>query len=230
MSSSLLAIIPARGGSKGLPRKNILPVGGKPLIAWTITAALEASSIDEVILSSDDDETIKMAGEWGCNAPFVRPARLASDTASSIDVVLHALGMFPGFDYVALLQPTSPLRTSIDIDDAFKILTVSGANSCVSMCLAEESPFWMYRVRENMQLESLLPDQNVSRRQDLPPVYVLNGAIYLARVSWLLQSRNFISEDCVAHIMPRERSLDIDTADDLEELKRVMATESVRKY
>ena len=85
-------------------------------------------------------------------------------------------------------------------------------------------------MRENMQLESLLPNQNVSRRQDLPPVYVLNGAIYLARVSWLLQSRNFISEDCVAHIMPRERSLDIDTADDLEELKRVMATESVRKY
>ena len=222
MSSSVLAIIPARGGSKGLPRKNILPVGGRPLIAWTITAALEARTIDEVILSSDDDEIINVADEWGCNAPFVRPAGLASDTASSIDVVLHALDRFPDFDYVALLQPTSPLRTSLDIDSAVKTLKVSGANSCVSVCLAEESPYWMYRVTEKMRLESVLPIENVSRRQDLPAVYVLNGAIYVARVSWLLQSRCFISKDCVAHIMPRERSLDIDTADDFEELKRLI--------
>lgn len=218
----LLAVIPARGGSKGLPGKNILSAGGRPLIAWTIVAAQESTAVDDIILSSDDDAIIRVAQEWGCSSPFRRPASLAEDTSSSIEVVIHALDQSPAYDYVALLQPTSPLRTSHDIDSAYDALIKSGADSCVSVCVADESPYWMYNVNEDGTLKNLLPNKPIGRRQDLPTVYVLNGAIYIARVKWLRQSHSFISEDCVAYIMPRERSLDIDTAEDMNELRRVI--------
>lgn len=222
INSSLLAIIPARGGSKGLPGKNILPAGGRPLIAWTIAAAKEAAAVDYVILSSDDDAIIRVAQEWGCSAPFRRPVSLATDTSSSIDVVIHALDLFPEYEYIALLQPTSPLRTAHDIDAAFDALIKSGADSCVSVCVADESPYWMYYVNEDGALKNLLPNKPISRRQDLPPVYVLNGAIYIARVRWLRESLSFMGDSCVAYVMPRERSLDIDTAEDMNELRRII--------
>ena len=118
----VLGLITARGKSKGLPRKNVLPVGGKPLLAWTIEAGLEASSIDRLVLSSDDDEIMKVAIEYGCDVPFRRPDHLASDEAGSIQVVLHALEILPDYDFVVLLQPTSPQRSSEDIDNAFKLM------------------------------------------------------------------------------------------------------------
>lgn len=217
----LLALITARGGSKGLPRKNVLPVGGKPLIAWTISAAIEAEFVDHVVLSSDDDEIIKTAMKWGCTVPFRRPTELASDTASSMDVVLHALDQLPGYDFVVLLQPTSPLRTSRDIDAAFLLLQASGAPSCVSVCEAEQSPYWMYRLAEDGKLEDLLPLPTAAkRRQDLPPVYVLNGAIYIANVDWLRSTKSFLGDGSIAYLMPKERSIDIDTADDFEAFYR----------
>lgn len=210
-------MITARGGSKGLPRKNVLPAGGKPLIAWTVTAAQEAQCVDRVVLSSDDDEIMAVAATWGCDVPFRRPGELASDTASSMDVVLHALDQLPGYDYVALLQPTSPLRNAADIDAAFALLQASGAPSCVSVCEAEQSPYWMYRLAENGKLHALLPERSTaSRRQDLPPVYVLNGAIYIARVDWLRATGSFLAEECIAYLMPRERSIDIDNVEDFE--------------
>lgn len=124
--SKVLALITARGGSKGLPRKNVLQVAGRPLIAWTIEAALKSNIVDRVVLSSDDNEIIETAKSWGCSVPFRRPAHLANDTASSMQVVLHALEQLPGFDYVILLQPTSPLRTASDIDAAFHELKSTG--------------------------------------------------------------------------------------------------------
>lgn len=216
-SANVVALITARGGSKGLPRKNVLPAGGKPLIAWTVSAAQEAQCVGRVVLSSDDDEIMAVAAAWGCDVPFRRPGELASDTASSMDVVLHALDQLPGFDYVALLQPTSPLRTAADIDAAFALLQASGAPSCVSVCEAEQSPYWMYRLAENGKLHALLPEHSTaSRRQDLPPVYVLNGAIYIARVDWLRATGSFLAEECIAYVMPRERSIDIDNVEDFE--------------
>lgn len=211
----VLAIIAARGGSKGLPRKNVLPAGGRPLIAWTIEAALKSNCISRVTLSSDDDEIIATALRYGCEVPFRRPADLASDTASSMDVVFHALDQVPGYDYVMLLQPTSPLRTAEDIDAAFALLRKSQAPACVSVCPVEESPYWMYRLEKQSRLHNILDlPEGVTRRQDLPPVYSLNGAIYIANTEWLKKRGVFVSNETVGYVMPRERSIDIDTPDD----------------
>lgn len=204
-----------------MPRKNLLPAGGKPLIAWTISAALESESVDHVVLSSDDNEIMEVAKAWGCEVPFRRPSQLASDTASSMDVVLHALDQLLGYDFVVLLQPTSPLRTSKDIDAAFALLQSSGASSCVSVCEVEQSPYWMYRLSGDGKLENVLPVQaEAVRRQDLPPVYIVNGAIYIAKVDWLRKTKNFLGDNCIAYLMPQERSIDIDTADDFEAFSR----------
>lgn len=220
---NLLGIIPARGGSKGLPSKNIAEVKGRPLIAWTITAALKSSSISRLILSSDDADIVQQARTWGCDAPFIRPAELATDEASSIDVVLHALEQMPGYDYVALLQPTSPLRTAKDIDAAYALMMETGAPSCVSVCLANQNPYWMVNLREDRTIEYLLsPEKRATRRQDLPPTYRLNGAIYICRVDWLLKTRDFMAEGCVAYCMDQERSLDIDTFADLEFARAIL--------
>lgn len=216
----VIAVITARGGSKGLPRKNVLPAGGRPLIAWTIGAAQASQAVDHVVLSSDDDEIMEAAAAWGCAVPFRRPAGLASDTATSIDVLMHALDQLPGYEYVVLLQPTSPLRTAADIDAAFALLQSHGAPSCVSVCEAEQSPYWMFRLGAGDVLAPLLPDPGASRRQDLPPVYVLNGAIYIARIDWLRATRSFLGEGCIAYRMPAERSVDIDDAADFEAFRR----------
>lgn len=214
-TSGVLALITARGGSKGLPRKNVLLAGGRPLIAWTISAGLQSKVIDRVFLSSDDEEIINTAKELGCEIPFRRPVELASDTASSMDVVLHALEQLPGFEYVILLQPTSPLRTSDDIDTAFNLMQARGAQSCVSVCEAEQSPYWMYRMTNEGRLQSLLgPPEGITRRQDLPSVYVLNGAIYIAQIEWLRKNKSFVGNDTVAYQMSKDRSIDIDTAED----------------
>jgi N-acylneuraminate cytidylyltransferase len=219
----VLAVITARGGSKGLPRKNVLPAGGRPLIAWTIGAALESEAIGQVVLSSDDDEIIETAKAWGCEVPFRRPAELASDTATSMDVLMHALDQLPGYDYVVLLQPTSPLRTAADIDAALALLESRGAPSCVSVCEAEQSPYWMFRLADGDALAALLPGEaGASRRQDLPPVYVLNGAIYIARIDWLRRTKSFLGDGCIAYRMPAERSVDIDTAADFEAFRRMV--------
>lgn len=219
-SFKTLALITARGGSKGLPRKNVLPAGGKPLIAWTIEAAQQSRSVDKVVLSSDDDEIMEAAEKWGCDVPFRRPAFLASDTASSMDVVKHALNELPGYDYVILLQPTSPMRTAYDIDAAFSLLQSCRAPSCVSVCEAEQSPYWMYKIGSDNRLEELLTKSElVTRRQDLPPVYVLNGAIYIAKVDWLREKGSFLEDGCVAYLMPKDRSIDIDNAGDFEKFR-----------
>lgn len=218
---NVLALIPARGGSKGLARKNILSVGGQPLIAWTIDAAKNSKVIDSLVLSSEDDEIIEVAKRLGCGVPFTRPTELASDEAKSIDVVLHALQELPGYEYLILLQPTSPLRSSSDIDLAFSLMKERGATSCVSVCQAAQSPYWMYSIQEGDRLTSILPGANqATRRQDLPPAYTLNGAIYISKIDRLLQTKSFLQEDTVAYEMPINRSLDIDNIQDFDEFVR----------
>lgn len=216
-SMKVLALIPARGGSKGLPRKNLLKVAGRPLIAWTIDAALKSSVIDQLILSSDDAEIMEVAKAFGCAVPFKRPSNLASDTASSMDVVLHAINELPSFEYIILLQPTSPMRTATDIDAAFKLLIATSAPSCVSVTEVEQSPYWMYQLTDGFNLRKLMPEhKHITRRQDLPAAYMLNGALYIAKVDWLLQTKDFTSEGCIAYEMKKENSIDIDSVEDLE--------------
>jgi CMP-N,N'-diacetyllegionaminic acid synthase len=217
----VLALIPARGGSKGLPGKNVLQVAGRPLLAWSVDAARAARSVDRLVLSSDDDAIMAAARSCGCEVPFVRPAALASDTAATIDVVMHALDALPGYDLIVLLQPTSPLRTAADIDAACERLVTSGAPACVSVSPVELSPYWMYYLGDNDNLVPVVESpQVVTRRQELPAVYALNGAVYVADTAWLRRSRAFITRDTVAHVMPIERSIDIDTIADFEAFKK----------
>lgn len=214
----VLGLITARGGSKGAPGKNTRMVGGKPLIAWTIESGLACRTLDRLILSSDDDAIMKVARDRGCEVPFKREARLATDEASSMDVVFDALDRCPGYDWVVLLQPTSPLRRAEDIEAAIERCVAFGAPACVSVCAAAQSPYWMYTLQRGDRLSPLLPSSDAIRRQDLPPVYFLNGAVYAADTTWLATSRNFVTSETVAYEMPIERSLDIDTEADLARL------------
>jgi N-acylneuraminate cytidylyltransferase len=213
---SVLAIIPARGGSKGVPRKNIRKVGGKPLIAWSIEEARKSQYIDRLILSSEDEEIIEIARRWGCEVPFIRPVELAQDETPGIAPILHALDALPQrYDIVVLLQPTSPLRNTEDIDGCIAHLVAQNATSCVSVTEPDKSPYWMYRFDKNTFLKPLFGEQTYTSRQQLPKVYALNGAVYVAECSWLIHSKGFISHSTVGYIMPKERSLDIDTEHDL---------------
>lgn len=209
-----LAIVLARGSSKGLPRKNVLPLGGRPLIGWTIAAAKEAASVARVIVSTDDPEIAEVATREGADVPFMRPPHLATDTATAADSFLHALDEVPGYEVAILLQPTSPLRTAADIDAAMALFRKSGASGCVSVRPVEEPPHLMYGVTEKGRLQALLPPPASTRRQDLPPAFLLNGAIYIVNVEAFRQDPRFVTEDTAAFPMPRHRSVDIDTIED----------------
>lgn len=209
---SFLGIIPARGGSKGLPHKNIRKLGGKPLIAWTIEQALRSKYIDRVIVSTDNPAIAKISKKYGADVPFMRPAELATDKAKSIDAVFHALfSLSEKYDYVVLLQPTSPLRIADDIDACIKLCTGRRINSCVSVTESEKNPYWMYSLNKNGRMRRLIQTEKIiDRRQDLPKVYLSNGAIYVAQVDWLLNNKTFVTDETYAYIMPSERSVDID--------------------
>lgn len=214
-NKKVLAVIPARGGSKGVPRKNIRLLNGKPLIAWTIEAAKKSKYIDRLILSSEDKEIIKIAEAYGCEAPFIRPTHLALDETPGIDPILHALGEVTGYDYIVLLQPTSPLRATNDIDNCIERLIEKNASSCVSVTESNTSPYWMYTLNENGRMKQFVNHETLPvRRQDLPQVFALNGAVYVAEIEWLRKTESFLTEETVAYIMPRGRSYDIDTEED----------------
>src|SRR5690606_25067518 len=200
---TVLAIVPARGWSKGLPRKNIRPLAGKPLIAWTLECASQSRYIDRCIVSTDDPEIADVAREWGGDVPFLRPAELARDGTPGIAPVIHALEQIGGYDLVVLLQPTSPLRAPSDIDGCLEKLTASGAPACVSVTPADQSPYWMYTLTERGKMRPVLEGiERAVPRQQLLEVYVLNGAVYAAEVEWLKKSRSFLTEETVAFVMP----------------------------
>jgi len=209
----ILGIIPARGGSKTIPRKNLKIMAGKPLIAWTIEEAQKSKYLDRLILSSEDSEIIEVAQKWGCEVPFIRPVELARDDTPGIEPVIHAITTIDEkYDYIALLQPTSPLRTASDIDDCIRYCIHENAPACVSVCAVDKSPYWMHTLNESQRLCPLMQAEPFfERRQDLPPVYIENGAVYVTQIDYLLKTKNFISDETLAHIMPAERSWDIDT-------------------
>ncbi|OIR06747.1 N-acylneuraminate cytidylyltransferase [mine drainage metagenome] len=211
---TVLAIIPARGGSKGVPRKNIIQLAGKPLIAWTIEEAKKSRYIDRLILSSDDEEIIGVARAWGCEVPFVRPAELSLDDTPGIAPVLHTLEAISGFNYVVLLQPTSPLREAEDIDGCLELCDASAAPACVSVTEPSHHPHWTFSLDADNRLHPLF-EAYAGRRQNLPRVYAINGAVYAAAVPQLLRARDFMMPATVAFVMPEHRSIDIDTQNDL---------------
>jgi CMP-N,N'-diacetyllegionaminic acid synthase len=210
----LIAIITARGGSKGLPRKNVLPFCGKPLIAHTIEAAQNSSAIDRIIVSTDDAEIAAVAREFGAEVPFMRPAELASDTASSRDVILHALLFLEAegwpVDAFCLLQPTSPLRTAADIDAAFKIFREKTADSVLSITPYDHPVQWAVEMQDNGTLRPR-EKTNAERRQELVEYYRPNGAVYMFRTNFFKDSMGYFGPNSYGCIMPPERSVDIDT-------------------
>ena len=225
--NKILAVITARGGSKGLTRKNILDLAGMPLIAWTIKAAKESRFISRVILSSDDDEIIEVAKQYDCEVPFKRPSNLATDDATSVEVLLHAIDKFPNYEFVALLQPTSPLRTAADIDAAFDLMMTSRAKSCVSVCETSKTPYWMYKLSEDGVLEKLLPSpERIDNRQAAPTTFELNGALYIIDTKLLCKKKSLIPENTIPYLMDRSRSVDIDCQSDLDLCKTYLKEET----
>ncbi|MEL6714570.1 MAG: acylneuraminate cytidylyltransferase family protein [Planctomycetota bacterium] len=228
----VLALVPARGGSRGLPRKNVLPLGGRPLIAWTVEAALGCPLIDRVVLSTDDEEIAAAGRAAGCDVPFERPAPLATDTAATIDVALHALDALEAggdaYDVLVLLQPTSPLRTSDDLTGALETLRSSGAPSVVSVVRSPVRPHWMFRHAPSEPLDPVVSeDERPARRQDQEGEYVvLNGAVYVTDVDELRRERRFVTTRTVGFPMPPERSVDVDTAADLARADALLADDA----
>ena len=222
----VLAVITARGGSKGFPGKNIRLLAGLPLIGWTIQSALASRYIDRTILSSDDPQIIATANSLGCEAPFVRSSDLASDTATSIDVVLDALDRVPGYDIVVLLQPTSPLRTVEDIDGTIALL--ESASAAVSVTEAPTHPWFIHRPDPHGYLRPYVEETGAStRRQDLPPALMINGAVYAAEATWLKTERTFIRTGQTRFLtMSPERSLDIDTLADFQKAEDFCASQT----
>ena len=208
---TFLAIIPARGGSKRLPRKNVLDLSAKPLIAWSIEAGLKASYVDSVIVTSDDDEILEIAQKFGSKI-IKRPDNLASDTATSFDAIRHTLDNIETYDYVVLLQPTSPLRTSQHINEAIELLEEKNADAVVSVCEMEHSPLWSNTLDDSMSMQGFLKDEVLNKRsQDLELYYRLNGAIYICKTDKLLEEESFfLKENIFAYVMSRETSVDID--------------------
>lgn len=212
----IIGIIPARGGSKGLPRKNILPLRGKPLIAWTIEQAQASTCLDKVIVTTDNEEIASVARTHGAEVPFMRPRELASDNAKTIDVIYHALDWleanFETFDIVVLLQPTSPLRRSTDINNAVEMLFSQKASAIISVCETEHHPCWSNTLPHSRCMADFLrPELMNKNRQELPTYYRLNGAIYAAYCTYLKNQHGFFGSETFAYIMPKERSIDIDT-------------------
>ncbi len=213
--SKVVAIIPARGGSKGIPGKNILPIAGKPLIAWTIHAAQRAQSIDRIIVSTDDEEIANVAKAYGEDPPFQRPAHLATDCAAANDVILHAIEFLQKqgehFDRVILLQPTSPLRTSKDIDDALSLMDVKHADSVIGVSLVSEPPQWMQRFNEDGIIKDYFPElEKPLNRQDLNVPYIVNGAIYITSMKQFQTTKHISSGIIAGYIMSKDRAVDID--------------------
>ena len=216
----LLAIIPARGGSKRLPRKNILDLAGKPLIAWTIEAALESKYIDRIVVSTDSKEISSISRKYGADVPFMRPDELATDETTSIDVVLHQLDQLEecndSYSYVILLQPTSPLRTAENIDESVELLKSRNSDAVISVCKVEHSPLWCNTIPADGSLLNFLDDSILNKRsQDLNQYYRLNGAIYLCNIKLLKKEKNFfLKSNSIAYKMNEEQSIDIDSKND----------------
>jgi len=225
----VLGLVLAREGSKGLPGKNIKPLCGKPLIAWSIEAGLASKFIDDLVVSTDGYEIASVSEQYGAEVPFLRPPELASDGASSISAILHTLDYLEKnercYDAVVLLEPTSPLREVADIDAALELLVEKNSSSVVSVCAAEAThPSFMFKM--DAFTNKLFPftgtQPNALRRQDIQPVYFLDGTIYCSTPKKIREENSFYHEETLAYVVPKWKSLEIDDADDFLMVEAIM--------
>ncbi|WP_299060616.1 acylneuraminate cytidylyltransferase family protein [uncultured Polaribacter sp.] len=213
----VIAIIPARGGSKGIPRKNIVNFKGLPLIQWSIDAALKSKYITNVVVSSDDDEILELANKSKDVVKIKRPIELAQDNSKTEPVLIHVLNTIKNdYDYLILLQPTSPLRTSEDIDLAFDNLLKSNATSLISVCKLQHHPYKTFKINNNGFLEGIINNSfPFLPRQELPETYRANGAIYIVKVNEFLKEGKLLTQKTIHFEMSEKNSLDIDSKKDL---------------
>jgi len=220
-----LAIIPARGGSKRLPRKNILELCGKPLIAWSIEAGQKSKYIDKVVVSSDDGEILDIAKKFEADV-LRRPNNLAIDTSTTFDVIKHILDNIEGFDYIVLLQPTSPLRDENHIDMAIKLLQDKNADAVISVSETDHNPLWSNTLDDSLSMKNFLKDEVLNKRsQDLKKYYRLNGGIYICETNKLLAQKSFfLKENIYAYKMDKQSSIDVDDEADFKIAETFMMT------
>lgn len=224
-----LAIIPARSGSKGLKDKNILDLNGHPMMYYSIRAALDSGCFDTVMVSTDSKKYALIAEECGAEVPFLRSEELSSDTAGSWDMVREVLKKYKHigqeFDYVTLLQPTSPLRDSEDIKNAYGLLSKANVTNVVSVTEVDHPVQWCFELPEDASMEEMAQSPySTMRRQDLKTYYRENGAIYIVDAKKIMNdSYNVYSDNCYAFVMPREKSVDIDTKIDYIVAETMMA-------
>lgn len=217
-NKKFLAIIPARSGSKGLKDKNIKQLNGKPMITYTIEAAIKSNIFDDIIVSTDSQKYADISIKYGASVPFLRPDFLSTDEALTRDVIVYTVKKLKEsgneYDYLMILQPTSPLRKPEDILGAVELLFEKEANSVVSVCEAENSPLYMNTLDESLSIDGFLSKNVKTRRQELPKYYRLNGAIYLCEVEYYLNIGDLYNEKSYAYVMDKKRSIDID--DDID--------------
>ncbi len=228
MTKKILAIIPARGGSKGLPRKNIIDLAGKPLIAWTIEASLNSKYISKTIVSSDDDEILNISRQYNSNI-IKRPFELALDTTASAPVLKQVIEELKKekkqFDYLILLQPTSPLRDVKNIDEAFDVFFKSEATALISVCEVDNKILKAFKENKDGFIEGVSNNKYpFMRRQDLPNTYLSNGAIYIIKVEEFEKNNNLFTDKTISFIMNEVQSLDIDTYADLKKVENIIRT------
>ena len=233
---SVIAIIPARGGSKGLPGKNIKSLCGKPLIAWSIEAGLGSQYIDEVMVTTDSDDIANVARQFGASVPFIRPDELANDSASSMDVIRHTLNFYDNkldkkFDYTVLLEPTSPLRVTDDIDKAIvNLLENSQAKAIVGVCKTEsQNPAFLVKKNVNNFLVGYEnSDMKILRRQDINEVFFFEGSVYVSDTATLLKKNTFYHENTLGFEFPKWQSLEIDDLEDFIMVEALMINKRMK--
>jgi N-acylneuraminate cytidylyltransferase len=228
----VLAVIPARGGSKGVPRKNIRPICGRPLISYTIEHARTAQHLFyRIIVSTDDEEIASVARQYGAEAPFLRPANLARDESPVIPMLQHAVNFVEQqdgitMDWICLLQPTEPFRTSTDLEQCLELSASGGCDSVISVVrVFATHPILMKRIEGDRLLPFCLEEREGTRRQEYdPPAYMRNGSIYLTRRDVLMRQNSIWGQTIRPYVMPLERSVSIDTDLDLK-LAEIMMME-----
>jgi len=227
----VLSVIPARGGSKGVPHKNIRVINGKRMIEFTIDAARSAAMLSRTIVSTDDEDIAKIALRAGADVPFRRPKNLATDTSDSVSVGLHALDFCENqdkcaFDLIVLLQPTAPLRTAFDIDATVKLLLENpDYNTAITVTEVEtEHPNYLYSRRGHIFQYNADPSNLGGLRQKFPTYFVRTGAVYAARTAFFREHKSFMEPQCLAHVMPRERSVNVDSLFDLKLVEFILTS------
>lgn len=226
----VLALIPARGGSKGVKDKNIISLAGKPLIAYTIEAAKKSIYINDIVVSTDSAKIATVALEYGAEVPFMRPQELATDTARTVDVVLNAIEQLEQlgrkYDILVLLQPTQPLRNTDDIDESIKLFVQENKKNVVTITDVIDSPILMRKIAKNGMLENLINVNSTIRRQDMPSFFKVNGCVYVNDIHTLNKETSF-NDNKIPYYMPKERSVDIDDVQDLMQAENILAKRKI---